>query len=31
MYPVVLPQYIANILAGSYPLEPLKIDLAKQP
>jgi len=31
IYPVVLPQYLPDIISGNYPKKPLKIDLAKQP
>ena len=31
IFPVVLPQYLPDILAGIYPKEPLEIDLGKQP
>ena len=31
IYPVLLPQYLPDILAGNYPEKPLEIDLGKQP
>jgi 8-oxo-dGTP pyrophosphatase MutT (NUDIX family) len=31
IFPVVLPDYLPDILAGKYPAQPLEIDLAKQP
>ena len=31
IYPVLLPEYLPNILVGKYPTVPMKIDLAKQP
>lgn len=31
IYPVVLPDYLPDILAGKYPIKPFEIDLAKQP
>ena len=31
IYPVVLPHYLPDILAGKYPEQPIEIDLAKQP
>ena len=31
IYPVVLPDYLAPVLAGYYPPEPILIDLAKKP
>lgn len=31
IYPVVLPDYLPDILKGKYPKEPIFIDLAKQP
>jgi 8-oxo-dGTP pyrophosphatase MutT (NUDIX family) len=31
IYPVVLGEYLPDILAGKYPPSPLEIDLAKQP
>ena len=31
IYPVLLPQYLPDILAGQYPKEPIEIDLARQP
>lgn len=31
IYPVVLKNYLPDILAGNYPEQPIEIDLAKQP
>lgn len=31
IYPVVLADYLADILSGNYPEVPIRIDLAKQP
>ena len=31
IYPVVLPDYLAPVLSGFYPPEPITIDLAKKP
>ena len=31
IYPVVLPEYLPEILEGKFPKEPIFIDLAKQP
>lgn len=31
IYPVVLPDYLPDIIAGRYPTEVLEIDIAKQP
>jgi 8-oxo-dGTP pyrophosphatase MutT (NUDIX family) len=31
IFPVVLPDYLPDILSGKYPMPPLEIDLAKQP
>ncbi len=31
IFPVVLPDYLPDILAGNYPAQPIEIDLAKQP
>ena len=31
IFPIVLPKYLPDILAGNYPEQPLEIDLAKQP
>lgn len=31
IYPVLLKEYLANIIAGKYPDNPLNIDLAKKP
>lgn len=31
IYPVLLPEYLPDILSGKYPQKPLEIDLAKQP
>lgn len=31
IYPVVLPEYLPDILSGNYPAEPMEIDLGKQP
>ena len=31
IYSVVVPEYLQDLLAGHYPTDPLKIDLAKKP
>ncbi len=31
IYPIVLPQYLPDIISGNYPEQPLEIDLGKQP
>jgi 8-oxo-dGTP pyrophosphatase MutT (NUDIX family) len=31
IFPVLLPNYLPDILVGNYPMEPFEIDLAKQP
>jgi hypothetical protein len=31
VYPVVLPEYLSDILSENYPEEPIWIDLAKKP
>jgi 8-oxo-dGTP pyrophosphatase MutT (NUDIX family) len=31
IYPILLPQYLPDVIAGRYPAEPLEIDLAVQP
>jgi 8-oxo-dGTP pyrophosphatase MutT (NUDIX family) len=31
IFPVVLPRYLPDILAGKYPAQPIELDLAKQP
>jgi 8-oxo-dGTP pyrophosphatase MutT (NUDIX family) len=31
IYPVCLPEYLPDVLAGRYPAEPFEIDLAAQP
>lgn len=31
IYPIVLPQYLPDILKGKYPKRPIEIDLSKQP
>ncbi|MCK5632676.1 NUDIX domain-containing protein [bacterium] len=31
IFPIVLPDYLPNILSGSYPKQPIEIDLGKQP
>ncbi|NGX54553.1 MAG: RNA pyrophosphohydrolase [Chlamydiae bacterium] len=31
IYPVLLPQYLPDILSGNYPAQPLEIDLGTQP
>ncbi len=31
IFPIMLPEYLPDILAGNYPEQPLEIDLAKQP
>lgn len=31
VYPILLPKYLPDILAGKYPNKPIEIDLGKQP
>lgn len=31
IYPVLMPNYLPDIIAGKYPKQPLEIDLAKKP
>ena len=31
IYPVVLPDYLPDIVAGRFPKEPIGLDLAKKP
>ncbi|MFA6262845.1 MAG: NUDIX domain-containing protein [Candidatus Babeliales bacterium] len=31
IFPILLPQYLPDILAGRYPAQPIEIDLARQP
>lgn len=31
IFPVLLPKYLPDIIAGNYPAEPIEIDLGKQP
>ena len=31
IFPVLMPEYLPDIISGNYPSSPLEIDLAKKP